>query len=624
MDNDFTIIGKIVVDSSGAMSIQSVENNIKNIKTSSEGAAGGVSFLGGAMMVAFGGFILDSIGKIVGMVKDLGLSVLEAGAESQDVQAQLEQVLKSTGGVAGMTLDQLNALAQKTAETTRYNDEMAASAETVLLQYTKIGKETFPQALKLATDFATRMKIDLPAAAQTVGKALGDPEQGIGRLNTQLRLFSDVEQKAIEKMAAAGDIAGAQAKIMDRLKEKVGGAAEAAGKTAAGQWQILTNKIEEFKEKIGVALLPVLAHLLEALMPYIDKYLPMFADWFIKHVVPAISKAVDWVISLIDWLGKGGSPITAMGNFIKRAFGEDAYKAFIAVVGAFMDLKRAFDEHKPAIQKAINDIKGYIGDLLKIIGPDAKTAIAGMIQTFAIALRELAKFWHEHGDEIIAVISFIFKTIITIVALMFDLWSAKQRIFNDIWKGDWQDVTKVIYSTIDNALRMILGLFGINLDALHTMAFRLGQALAQPFKDVFSQLNSLVGQFFNIGQNIISSILQGINSAGYQVSQTLTNIVNSAIAAIKATLGIASPSKVGINLGKAIPEGLAEGIRNAAQLPTIAISRMLPPMANAMAQVAHTTDSHNSQTNNYYFGAPTYPGGGQTPGGALSQSFRKP
>ena len=191
------------------------------------GAANGISRIG---QIAAGILTSQVFTKIAQGVVNFGKDIIDKATESQDVLAQLNSVLQSTGGVAGVTADMVNEYAEAILKTTRFDDEAATSASTLLLQFTKIGKDVFPQALKAATDLATRMKTDLPSAAMLVGKALGNPEEGIGRLNMAYKLFDKEQLKFVEDMAKSGDIAGAQTMILDALNKAVGGAAVAAGR----------------------------------------------------------------------------------------------------------------------------------------------------------------------------------------------------------------------------------------------------------------------------------------------------------------------------------------------------------------------------------------------------------
>lgn len=203
--------------------------------------------------VAFAGAVVG-VGAL-GAV--LAASVKEASA-AEEVTAQLEAVIKSTGGVAGMTADAVNDLGLSLSEVTRFEDDAIVASSALLLTFTKIGQDVFPKAQKSVLNMATAMKMDLQAATVMVGKALNDPILGITAMSRAGIQFTKDQKETIKTMVEMGDVAGAQAMILAELEVQFGGSAEAAGQTMAGQLDILKNALGNVKEEIGFALIPAL------------------------------------------------------------------------------------------------------------------------------------------------------------------------------------------------------------------------------------------------------------------------------------------------------------------------------------------------------------------------------
>lgn len=225
------------------------------------GTLGGQIFMAGLTAVIAGSALL---------AKGLYSSV-QAAMEAEEVQAQLNAVLESTGGIAGVTADEVNTLADSLSQVTKFDDEAIVSAESLLLTFTKIGEDIFPQATETVLNMSEAFDQDLKSSAIQLGKALQDPIAGIGALSRSGVQFTEDQQKMIEEMVKAGDIAGAQAIIMGELETQVGGAARAAGETFAGQLAILQTKLGNIKETIGVALLPVLGELAAMFGEYLNR-----------------------------------------------------------------------------------------------------------------------------------------------------------------------------------------------------------------------------------------------------------------------------------------------------------------------------------------------------------------
>jgi len=272
---------------------------------------------------------------------------VDSASESQIALTQLNTVLKSTHDAAGLTTDQLIQMSAALQLTTKFSDEQIQSAETMLLRYENINSTVFPQAIQLTTDLATSLGVDLTSAARMVGMALDDPAAGIGRLNTQFRVFDSAQMDVIKHMAETGDVAGAQALIIQGLTDKFGGAAVAIGLTFAGQLDIAKNKLDDIKELIGGALLPILTNLLDDFIAFANQ--PQVIQFFtdlansianilngtttlnFSGLIQAFSdwtKGIDWGkisddiaagINSIDWNAIGaaiGPALNTIGNTI--------------------------------------------------------------------------------------------------------------------------------------------------------------------------------------------------------------------------------------------------------------------------------------------------------------------
>lgn len=99
----------------------------------------------------------------------LGQSMKEAMA-AEEVTAQLNAAIKSTGGIAGVTAQAIQDHALALSQVTRFEDDAIVSADAMLLTFTNIGKDVFPQATAAILDVATAFKMDLTSAAKIGGE----------------------------------------------------------------------------------------------------------------------------------------------------------------------------------------------------------------------------------------------------------------------------------------------------------------------------------------------------------------------------------------------------------------------------------------------------------------------
>ena len=66
-------------------------------------------------------------------------SVVESTKQQALVEAQLNAVLKSTAGVAGLTAKELTNMASALQKQTRFGDEAIIKAQSLMLTFTKVG-----------------------------------------------------------------------------------------------------------------------------------------------------------------------------------------------------------------------------------------------------------------------------------------------------------------------------------------------------------------------------------------------------------------------------------------------------------------------------------------------------
>jgi len=176
---------------------------------------------------------------------------ITAAGDQESAMTQLDAVIKSTGGAAGLTNTQLAAMAANLQAVTTYGDETIIKAESLLLTFTKIGKEVFPDALETVLDMSSALGQDLKASAIQLGKALNEPIEGVTALRRVGVSLNDQQQEMVKTLVESGDMLGAQKLILAELKTEFGGVARAMGETFRGRITKLDNSFGDLKEQIG-------------------------------------------------------------------------------------------------------------------------------------------------------------------------------------------------------------------------------------------------------------------------------------------------------------------------------------------------------------------------------------
>lgn len=207
-------------------------------------------------------------------ISALGNAIGDGIASAQElerVQQQTQAVIESTGGVAGVTAQQVRDLANATEDLTTVDDKNVQAGEDVLLRYTQIGKSVFPKATKASTDLAVALAkgnpelADVASAAKIVGKALADPVKGITALRKAGIVLTAQQADQIKSLVKAGKTEQAQGVILSELEKRYGAAGKAASEGFGGDIRRANDAIEDAKIALAQGLMPAIGEVAQEL-----------------------------------------------------------------------------------------------------------------------------------------------------------------------------------------------------------------------------------------------------------------------------------------------------------------------------------------------------------------------
>lgn len=465
---------------------------------------------------------LDLVGQAFNAAWDFGSQFVQSAMESENVIADLEATLKSTGGAVGMTSQELQDLANNFQNVTKFSDETILSGEAMLLTFTNIGGDVFPQATEAMLNMAEKFG-SVDAASIQLGKALNDPIAGVTALRRVGVQLSEDQENQIKQFMAVNDIAGAQGVILAELEKEFGGLAVAAGQTFAGQLEIAKNKLDNMKETIGAALLPVLGNVLD----YFDRFAP---------ALEVFAGAIAGVIT-----------------------GENSFSMLFATfedgsnyLGTFFEMLGLSEEKANALGTAIGDL------ILKF----DLSKITAMFSDWAASVD-----WDQLSNDIAAGIDSIDWVYVgqQIRTAAINIFNGLKTIVSEI---DW----KALGDAVGSALKgVVAGLYGYpDWDSL-AVDFRAGLEYALVAGFGYMRFEDLATDFKNgfvyIGQQAKLGLAQAFGYTAFQDFATdLKEGFQVVINSIKNFLGISSPSTVFASIGKDIILGIIQGWKDTAGL----------------------------------------------------------
>ena len=302
------------------------------------GVEGGLQSLGKQALIAGAAFF--GARAIIGGLK----AATRAAAEQELAEKKLEAVLKSTSHAAGMQADELKKLASSLQTSTMYGDEAIMGAESLMLTFTKIGKDVFPDAIETVLNMSTAMGTDMQSSVIQLGKALNDPIAGISALSRVGVQLTDTQKEQIKAFEAAGDTASAQKVILGELETQFGGLAKAAGDTMAGSMAKAKNAMGDAAEAMGDLLAPM-----------------------IKGGADMLTKFAKDVEAGFDFIGKidfktTGENLLSNGKALMKAF-TDTVKAYFDFLPDYWNnaISKIYPIMKNVLNGILEAIKGFAG-----------------------------------------------------------------------------------------------------------------------------------------------------------------------------------------------------------------------------------------------------------------------
>jgi hypothetical protein len=143
-----------------------------------------------------------------------------AAVEAEQAELRLAAVVRATGGVAGLTAQDLIRMADAFQARLGINDEAIKGSMAVLLTFRSVSRESFGEAMEVAANLSKVMGTDLQSATLQLGKALEEPEQGLTALRRSGVSFSDTQKEMIKDLVETGRQGEAITHILRIMKEQ--------------------------------------------------------------------------------------------------------------------------------------------------------------------------------------------------------------------------------------------------------------------------------------------------------------------------------------------------------------------------------------------------------------------
>ena len=306
----------------------------------------------------------------------IGVDGVKAAIEDEQSQSKLALALKNA---TGATLQQIDAtessILKMSLATGVADDKLRPALSRLALSTGDISKAQ--DLLALSLDISTQTGKPLEAVANSLGKAFDGNTAALGKLGIGL---SSAELKTM----SFND-------VQTKLSDLFGGAAAKNADTFQGRMDILKVTLDEAKETIGYALLPILEKMV---------------GYFVEYVVPVVEKISNAFSTKEGGLGAG---ILDLGNTVKNTFTpiwNGLVKAFGFVSDAINDNIDKFKSFWEVVKYIAPLVGKILGQAFSVIGDVA----ASLIDVFGFvlgAIKPILDFIIDRINNILTVVNLL-------------------------------------------------------------------------------------------------------------------------------------------------------------------------------------------------------------------------
>ncbi len=370
----------------------------------------------------------------VGAVVAFGKGAVTAAEESASAVAGLEQAFLNAGDGTGQAAKDAQTYASQLSALIGVEDEQILNAQAQLATFSNLSDETartsgvFDRTTAAAADLAAAGFGTLEGNAATLGKILQDPAAGLGKLQKLTGPLTDSQKELIAGMAEAGDVAGAQAAVLDILEGKVGGTAAATATSS----EKMSVAFGEVSEAVGGVLLPIL-EFLAPILQTIAGFIQDNIDWLLPlagAVLVLVGAIKLW--NMWQMILNGTLVLNPIGLVIA---------AVVALIAIIILVIKNWDAILAVIKKvwagivaALKAAWDWITKTATAVWNGIKNLIAGVVTAIKTKWDEAIAFFLGIKDKVVA----FFASAVNW------LKDAGMRVINGLWNGlktAWTNIT---------------------------------------------------------------------------------------------------------------------------------------------------------------------------------------
>jgi len=327
----------------------------------------------------------------------------------------------------------------------------------------------------------------------------------------------------------------------------------------------------------------------------------------IAGTVGKITAAIGPLTSAMSGAGSATAGVSAAAGALGISIGAllgiiaGVVAAFVAIGVAIKQLWEENEEFRTNVTAIWEDISSSINSIVE--------SIKGFFVNLNTFLGQFDADFSALWEAFKANVKEATEAIMSYIALFLN-------VLEGDWSGAWEnikDITGNITTIITNLIKffggLVLGLITSMVASviakITDWAAQMGAKVRQMANDVVSAVVGLVGQIkqkisdftsagLDLAKAMIQGIVNGIRNGVSLVVSAAKDMARKAFESAKSTLGINSPSKVFMDIGENVSEGMAKGIDSKALEAATASKNMAGGLVGATAKAFTETNTYNN------------------------------
>ena len=470
----------------------------------------------------------------------------------------------------------------------------AHAAKTVGVEFEKLG-DIFKDVRDRVGDFAATGGGPMADFFENIAPKVGVTAEAFKGLSGKdsLQLYFDSLRKANvsqEEMVFYMEAMASDATNLIPLLEQNGAAFDKLGKSAnvitdeerahLDRYTQAQKRLGEATKKLTIAL--VESGILDTITDLVDRFAEFTSN--LAETNPTLLKVGVIFAGIAAAIGP---VLIAFGSLVSIAPGLGAFALGLAGIGPAGGIAAT---GATAAGLAIRGLAtSLLGLLLNPVFLGAAAVIGGIylawqnwdkIKPYITAVRDaVVGFWN---DSVKPIFDQVMEKVRAVADFFGDYFGDQikntVRLVSSLMRGDFQGAWDAAQSIVSRHIQAIVGVIG-------DLPQRAIGFFVQLHVDIVNWGAGMLRTMASIGVDMLRGLIEGIKSRASAVYDTLVGTVQESVARVKNFLGIASPSRLFMEIGQNVGEGFAVGLRDSA-----------PMVSSAMNDLALTADDMSERT----------------------------